>query len=151
MHTKISLWIFAALMVVLSAFVVDVRRTYAQEEEVVVTQVFVVNNSISNSDQRNNAGRSHTQPCQVTAELRWYKKKMVSVIYHWQACTATPNIHRVRWEIASIRTAYGNLALSPAAGQANVYKETWSDLAAGDKITLRTWINDVRQADVATE
>ena len=157
MHTKISLWIFAALMVVLSAFVVDVRRTYAQEEEVVVTQVFVVPNSDSNSDsnsnnnnsgQRINAARSTAQSCEVTAELRWYKKKMVSVIYHWQGCTAS---HNLRWEIASIHTSNGNLALSTAAGEANVYKATWSDLAAGDSITLRTWINNVRQADVVTE
>jgi len=152
MHTRISLWIFAALIVMLSAFVVDVRRTYAQEEEeVVVTQVFVISNNSSNG-QRNNNARSNAQPCEVTAELRWYKNKKVRVIYHWQACTETPtDINRVRWEIVSIRTAYGNLALSTATGEANVYNETWSDLAAGDKITLRTWINDVRQADVVTE
>lgn len=38
MNRQPSLWLFAVLIVLLSLFVVDVRSTYAQEEEVVVTK-----------------------------------------------------------------------------------------------------------------
>jgi len=145
MNRQPSLWLFAVLIVLLSLFVVDVRSTYAQEEEVVVTKQFV----IRPTGRAINAAATNEQRCEITAELRWYKKKVVRVLYHWQGC---PSANTIRWEVASAQnTAADTLTTSAGAGNQEVYRETWSTLTAGDAITLRTWINDERQADVVTE
>lgn len=145
MNRRPSLWIFAILTVLFSLFVVNVRSTYAQEEEVVIAKQFV----IRPTGQAMNAAATNEDRCEITAELRWYKKKAVRVLYHWQGC---PSVNTIRWEVASVHnSATDTLSASAGAGSQEVYRETWSALSAGDTITLRTWINDVRQADVVTE
>lgn len=144
MNTKPS-WLIVALIVFLSAFLLNTQVSYAQaEEEIVTQQVFTVHAPAL----ARNAGNSSTQSCEVTAELRWYKKKLVRVRYHWQACAGT---YPVRWALASVRNADGTFTIRTAAGELEVYKETWNELATGDQLTLYTWINDVQQADVVTE
>ena len=144
MNTKPS-WLIVALIVFLSALLIDTQASYAQtEEDVVARQVFTVRAPTV----ARHAGNRSTQTCEVTAELRWYKKKLVRVLYHWQACTGA---YPIRWALASVRNASGTFMIKDTAGELGVYKETWTELATGDQLTLHTWIDDVPQADVVTE
>lgn len=144
MNTKLSSWLIILFAFLFGLFVLDVSAVYAQEDEVVITQVF----SVRTPGDSINAANTNEQSCEVTAELRWYKKKVVKVFYHWQACTGANTIH---WEIGSLHNASGDLAVSEGAGTKLVYNESWPELTAGDIITLRTWINGVRQADVVAD
>lgn len=143
MNTKPS-WLIVALVVLLSAFLINTQATYAQtEEEGVAQQLF----ALHTPSLARNAGNGSTQTCEVTAELRWYKKKLVRVRYHWQACAGT---YTMRWALASVRTANGTFTIRNVAGELEVYKATWPELTTGDRLTLHTWIDDVQQADVIT-
>lgn len=144
MNTKPS-WLIVALVVFVSVFLMDTQSSYAQAaEEGGARQVFTVRTPTL---ARNGANGS-TQTCEVAAELRWYRKKLVRVFYHWQACTGT---YTLRWALTSVRNAEDTFTIRTAEGELEVYKETWSELTTGDQLTLHTWINDVQQADVVTE
>ncbi|MEZ4863707.1 MAG: hypothetical protein R3C14_20465 [Caldilineaceae bacterium] len=142
MCTKLSLWIIAILMGAFAIFSLNATAVLAQEEDgTVAQQVFVLRN-------RGEGRSAQAQPCAVTVELRWYKKKQVRVLYQWQGCTDS---YAVRWALASVRNADGNFTIESENGEKQVYKDTWPELAVGDELTLHTWINDQQQADVVTQ
>ncbi|MFZ4663308.1 MAG: hypothetical protein ACOYNY_40255 [Caldilineaceae bacterium] len=147
MNTKYP-WILIPLIVLLSVFLVDVRSLYAQEaldaqQEGGASQLF----SLRDTDVYSSA-RVNAQGCTLAAELRWYKRKDVKIIYHWQDCRDT---YTVRWELASIHTVNGVFTLNTGAGKTTVYNANWPELRSGDTLTLHTWVNDVQQADVVTK
>jgi hypothetical protein len=148
MNTKYP-WILIPLFVFLSVFLVDVRPLSAQEPldaeaEGGASQVF----TLRDTNVRSSSATANAQSCTLAAELRWYKRKDVRIIYHWQECSES---YTVRWELASIRSASGAFALKGGSGKTTVYNANWPELRNGDTLTLHTWVNDVPQADVVTK
>lgn len=136
------------IMVLFGIVVMQETTVYAQEvdngeEEVSVSRVFIV----PPAGGQENITAANATACEVTAELRWYRKKQVRVLYHWQHCQEP---HTLTWELASIRNASGALTINSVAATQEVYDERWDELEVDDRITLYTWLDGVAQTTVET-